>query len=96
MIDKDAIVSRNDEMMSAPVDREIVFLNRSTDSYIALDEVGRKIWDLLDRPRRIEELIGVLCSEFDGPRETIAADVVAFLQELDGEGIVRIDDGGAG
>lgn len=95
-MDTDAIVTRNDEMMSAPVDREIVFLNQSTDSYVALDEVGRKIWDLLDRPRRVGELIDVLCSEYDGPRETITADVVAFLRELDGEGIVRINDGGTG
>lgn len=95
-MDKDAIVTRNDEMMSAPVDREIVFLNQSTDSYVALDEVGRQIWDLLDRPRRVGELVDVLCSEFDGSREAITADVVAFLHELDGEGIVRIDDGGAG
>jgi hypothetical protein len=92
-MDKHAIVTRNDEMMSAPVDREIVFLNQSTDSYVALDDVGRQIWDLLERPRRVEELIDVLCSEFDGPRETITVDVVAFLHELDGEGIVRIDDG---
>jgi hypothetical protein len=92
----DALVTRNDEMMSAPVDREIVFLNQSTDSYVALDEVGRQIWDLLERPRRVGELIDALCSEFDGPREKITADVAAFLGELDDEGIVRIDDGGAG
>ena len=96
MIDADAIVSRNDEMMSAPVDRELVFLNPSTDSYVALDAVGRRIWDLLERPRRVEELVDVLCAEFDGPRATITADVAAFLAELDREGIVRIDDGGAG
>ena len=66
LIDPDAIVTRNDEMMSAPVDREIVFLDQSTDSYVALDEVGRRIWDLLERPRRLGELVDLLCAEFDG------------------------------
>ncbi len=92
----DTILTRNDELMSAPVDREIVFLNQSTDSYVALDEVGRRIWDLLEQPRALGEVIDLLCAEFDGSRETITADVVSFLGELEGEGIVKVDDGGAG
>lgn len=95
-MDNDAVVTRNDEMMSAPVDREIVFLNQSTDSYVALDEVGRRIWDLLERPRRLGDLIEQLCHEFDGPRDEIRSDVVGFLTELGREGIVRVDDPGAG
>jgi len=90
------ILTRNDELMSAPVDREIVFLNQSTDSYVALDEVGRRIWDLLEQPRALTDLIDLLCAEFAGSRETITTDVVAFLRELEDEGIVTVHDGGAG
>ena len=95
-MDPDAIVTRNDELMSAPVDQEIVFLNEATDSYIALDEVGRRVWELLQRPHRLGDLVDLLCADFDGPREVITADVVGFLRELDSEGMVRIDDRGAG
>jgi hypothetical protein len=95
-MDPDAIVTRNDELMSAPVDQELVFLNEATDSYVALDEVGCRIWDLLARPHRLRELVDLLCAEFDGPRAVVMADVVAFLGELDGEGMVRVDDRGAG
>jgi hypothetical protein len=95
-MDPDAIVTRNDELMSAPVDQDIVFLNEATDSYVGLDEVGRRVWDLLQRPRRLGELVDRLCAEFDGRREVITADVAAFLRELDAEGMVRIDDRGAG
>lgn len=95
-MDPDAIVTRNDELVSAPVDQEIVFLNEATDSYVALDEVGRRVWDLLQRPLRLRELVDRVCAEFDGRREVITADVVAFLRELDGEGMVTIDDRGAG
>lgn len=94
-MDPAAIVTRNDELMSAPVDREIVFLNQATDSYIALDEIGRRIWELLERPREIGELLDLLCDEFDGPRDVIASDLFSFLRELDEEGIVGVDDGGS-
>lgn len=96
MMDTNTILTRNEEVMSAPVDREIVFLNQSTDSYVALDEVGRRIWELLEQPRSLGELIDLLCAEFDGTRDTITTDVVSFLRELDEEGIVKVADGGAG
>jgi Coenzyme PQQ synthesis protein D (PqqD) len=95
-MDDETIVTRNEEMMSAPVDRELVFLNQATDSYVALDEVGRKIWDLLERPRRLGDLIEQLCRQFDGLRAEIRSDVVDFLNELDREGMVRVSDRGAG
>jgi hypothetical protein len=94
-MDHGATVARNDTLMSAPIDREIVFLNPSTDSYVALDDIGRRIWDLLEQPRRLEELVDLLAEEFEGQRETIRSDLVPFLAELEGEGIVTVDAQGA-
>lgn len=91
-----ALVTRNEELMSAAVDRDIVFLNRATDSYVALDEIGRRIWELLERPRRIAELVDLLCGEFDGSPVAIGTDVRSFLGELEAEGIVSVDDRGSG
>jgi hypothetical protein len=92
-MDLGSVVTRNDELMSAPVDREVVFLNQTTDSYVALDEIGRRIWELLDRPRRVDDLVGLLCEQFDGSRGTIASDVLVFLEELDREGMVSVHAG---
>jgi hypothetical protein len=95
-MDPDTIVTRNDELLSALVDGEIVFVSLATDSYVALDAVGRRIWELLERSRRLQELVDLLCNEFDGPRDVIAADVATFVQELVGEGIVSVQDRNAG
>jgi hypothetical protein len=63
---------------------------------VALDDVGRRVWELLDRPRQVRDVVDLLCEEFDGPREAIDADVREFLEELDREGIVRVSGRGAG
>jgi hypothetical protein len=86
----ESIVARNDELPSAPVDRELVLLNVATESYVALDEIGRRIWELLEHPRQVGDLCGDLGDEFAGAPEAIATDVVAFLKELEGDGIVRV------
>jgi hypothetical protein len=85
-------LARNEELPSANVDREIVFLNGSMDSYVALDEIGRRIWELLESPRRVSELVAELGAQFDGPQGVIEVDVVTFLRELEHEGMVRVID----
>lgn len=89
---RDSLVARKNELPSAPVDREIVLLNAATESYVALDEIGRRIWELLERPRPVDDLIGALGLEFEGPPATIARDVLAFLEELEGDGMVYVVD----
>lgn len=87
-----SLVTRAEDLMSAPVDREIVFLHPSADSYVALDQIGRRVWELLERPRRLADLVGRLGAEFAAPPGTIERDVVALLEELERDGIVRIED----
>src|ERR1700722_11043921 len=89
-MDRDSLVARNEDLASAPVDREIVFLNMATDSYVALDEIGRRIWDLLESPRSIADLTRELSAEFEGMPDVIAADVLTFLKELEREGMVSV------
>jgi hypothetical protein len=85
-------LARNEELPSANVDREVVFLNASMDSYIALDEIGRQIWELLASPRRVDDLVAELGQQFDGDQDVIEADLLTFLRELEHEGMVRVTD----
>ncbi|MGO9751513.1 MAG: PqqD family protein [Solirubrobacteraceae bacterium] len=75
--------------MSAVVDDEIVFLNPGTNSYVAIDRVGRQIWELLESPRRLDDLVAALAAEYDTEPTVIGADVAAVLDELEREGTVH-------
>jgi hypothetical protein len=88
----DSVIVRNDDVPSAPVDREIVFLNARLERYVALDEIGRRIWDLIAAPISIGALVDQLEREFAAPPGTIAADVIMFVSELEGEGMVHVID----
>jgi hypothetical protein len=88
VIEADAVVTRTEGLMSVPVDDDVVFLNPGTDSYIALDPVGRRIWEMLESPRRFEDLVAALAVEFDADVSVVRADVAAFLSELKRERMV--------
>ena len=87
-----SVVTRTGGLMEAAVDQEIVILNMATDHYVGLDEIGRRIWELLEGPRRVDDLCQQLSKEFDAGPDQIAADVLPYLAELEREKLVHIVD----
>jgi hypothetical protein len=83
-------VVRMEGIMTAPVDQEIVLLNMSSNNYVSLDAIGRRIWELMEAPITVNEMCCQLSSEFEGDQEQICVDVLSFLTELEREGLVRV------
>ena len=68
------------------VDGEIVLLNVVTGQYFGLDEVGSRVWGLLQQDGEAGTAIGTLCDrvvaefEVDGP--TALADLTSLIHQL--------------
>lgn len=89
-IEPSSIIVCTENLMSSPMDDELVILNMDKNNYIGLDEIGRRIWELFSEPRSVEEACGLLSLEFESSPAQIAADVLPFLEELRGEGLIRL------
>jgi hypothetical protein len=85
-------IVRLEDVMSSRIDDEIVILNMVRNNYVNLDAVGRRIWELIEKPVHVDELCGQLEREFSATKEQIAADVLPFLAELAKDGLVRVID----
>ena len=72
-----------EEYILVPVSGEFDF-----NGIIALNDVGKEIYDLLPTVGSDEELIVKLCDMFDAPSEEIAADAREFLSQLRQERIL--------
>ncbi|MBF0545104.1 MAG: PqqD family protein [Candidatus Riflebacteria bacterium] len=83
-------IQRVADLRTTPVDNEIVIMNMAKNNYVALDDIGRRIWELLENPCRIDEMCHQLSREFEVTPEQAAADVFPFLEELKSEGLIRI------
>ena len=42
------------------------------------------MWELCDGSRTLNDIVTVLCNEYDAPRQTLEADVTEILEELSG------------
>lgn len=88
-IDASAQVSRTPDLMATPIDDELVILNMATNSYVALDPVARRVWELMATPTRVDELCDRLESEFEAPEGQIPRDVLVLLEGMQRDGLVR-------
>jgi pyrroloquinoline quinone biosynthesis protein D len=80
---------RRDGLLAQRAADSRVVLDPASGRYYALDEVSARIWDLCDGSRSVAAMVDDLAAEYDAPREEIEADVLSFLAELAGEGLVE-------
>ena len=85
-------VVRKEGLLTAPADKDLVIVSLESNQYIALDEIGRRIWELLETPRQVDELSVQLTREFSGSGDQITADVLEFLDELNKFGLIQTQD----
>ncbi len=66
----------------------LVLLNPQSGEYYTLDEVGSRVWQLLDGKRTIDELVAQIAREYDAPADVIEQDVRDLLKDLVDEELV--------
>lgn len=59
------------------------------DAIYTLNEVGSRVWALLEAPQSVDEIAAALCDEYDVPQEQLRRDLVELLDELQANGLVR-------
>jgi hypothetical protein len=73
--------------VEAQFDEIRVVLNEDL-AYLGLDEVGQRIWDLIEEPRSLDAVVDTLLEEYDVDRATCERDVSAFVAALEDHKLV--------
>jgi hypothetical protein len=85
----DTIVTWAEDIVASDIDDEKVMMCIEKGKYYKLDPVGRQIWDMMENPIKVSNLINVLIEKYDVDKETCEHDVLAFLEELYESSILR-------
>jgi Coenzyme PQQ synthesis protein D (PqqD) len=67
-----------------------VLLDARSEQFFSLDETGRRIWGIIAGPSTAAEVVATLRQTFDVPADQIAADVAAFLNDLERERLIEV------
>ena len=78
------------EVLSQEVNGETVLLDLQGESYFGLNEVGTRIWQLLQAGETVDETLSTLSDEYDVSREQLESDVDELLNKLTETGLVSL------
>ncbi len=73
------------------LDGEAVILDLATGTYFGLNEVGTRVWQLLDEGRDLSQVVETVALEYDADRATIARDVARLIEDLQARRLVVSD-----
>jgi len=75
---------------------EAAILDLDAGVYYALDPVGARIFELLQQPTRLGEVVSTLVDEYDIDVETAGRDLLAFVGDLHDRRLVVLADDSPG
>ncbi|MDX1530169.1 MAG: PqqD family protein [Rhodothermales bacterium] len=86
-------VVTTDGLSAAQLGDEAIVLNVHTGQYYSLNELGARILDIAETPTAPDDIVRALLCEYDVEEDVLRADVLAFLEDLQRNGlIVTLDE----
>lgn len=90
VLSPDTIISPVQEQISSELAGEAVLLQLSSGIYYGLNEVGSRIWELIQQPKRFSEVLDTLLEEYDVQPEICKQELTRIVMELRAAELVEV------
>jgi Coenzyme PQQ synthesis protein D (PqqD) len=92
MLTMNAVVQRDSEVIAAEADRDLIMVSVATGHYYGVSDVAREIWEAIERPKRVSDLVKDLTTSYQIDSSLCEEQTLSFLEALLGEGLLRVKD----
>lgn len=83
-------IVRSKEPLASRVDDDLVLFSANKGMYYGTQSIGQQIWEHLETEIQLADLCDRLQASFDVERDTCEREVVAFLTQLQQEGLISV------
>lgn len=84
------VVARNEAVVFTEIDDVVVMMDVDEGRYYELDEVGARVWAVLESSASVAAICDVLLEEYEVAPEVCQRDVLQFVTEAHDRGVIRI------
>ena len=91
-ISENTTISPTQGQISSELDDEAIILNLNSGIYYGLNEVGARVWELIQQPQSFRELLDALLEEYDVSIEGCKQDLTKILLDLKNAGLVEVSN----
>jgi Coenzyme PQQ synthesis protein D (PqqD) len=85
-------VHRDPDVIAAEADRDIVMVSIANGLYYGVSDVAREIWEAIEQPKKISDLVDDLMGTFNIDRAQCEQETLSFLEDLRSEGLLQVSD----
>ena len=78
------------DQVSCDLSGESAILNLKAGVYYGLNEVGTRVWNLIQEPRRVSELKDAILQEYEVEPHRCEVDIMTLLQDLLENGLIEV------
>jgi hypothetical protein len=90
---RDSIVNVAGEQVSCDLAGEMVILSVQSGQYFGLNEVGARIWNLIQEPKTVDAVLEALLQEYDVTPDRLEGDVLTLLEQMAINKLIEIKNG---
>lgn len=84
-------IAPSPDVISPEVSGETVLLDLESESYVGLDEVGTRVWQLVKETNELQLIFDTLLEEYDVSEARLQLDLTTLLTEIEGLGLVTLE-----
>ena len=85
-------ISQKEGNIVSDMDGERVMLSIENGKYYNLGDLGGEIWDLIEKPISMQQLIERLLEQYEVEKSVCEAQVQQFLTQLNHENLIEIEE----
>jgi hypothetical protein len=89
-ITESSIVVATEDQISSDLGGESVILNMKSGVYHGLNEVGARVWDLIEKPQSVKDIKQVLLEEYEVEADICTKDLFLLLDNLKTAGLIKV------
>ncbi|TDG12842.1 PqqD family protein [Seongchinamella unica] len=83
-------VTISPDVISQEVSGETVLLDLNSENYFGLDEIGTRIWQLIESSGRLQDIYETLLAEYDVEPDQLLEDMEQLLTDIEKAGLVSL------
>lgn len=85
-----SVITRNQEIDDTDLDGEKVMMNLDKGQYFMMNEVGSRIWEIIETPIHVKGIVEKLREEYDVDEQTCTDKVLEFLKSLNEADLIKV------
>ena len=89
-MDLNQVITLSPDVISQEVSGETVLLDLNSENYFGLDEIGTRIWQLIESSGNLQEIYDTMLSEYEVEADQLLEDMEQLVVDIEKAGLVSL------